>query len=71
MTRQEYPEWASIAMVTKYGEPQAFVSLFPTWPHPDLHLATMATELRLPEELEAVQYSSAGRVKVSFNLEWN
>lgn len=27
----------------------------------------MATELKLPEELEAVQYSSTGRVKVSSN----
>ena len=64
MTRQEYPEWASVAIVTKNGEPQSFVSQFSTWPHADLRLAAMATELKLPE-LEAVQHSSAGRVKVS------
>lgn len=31
----------------------------------------MATELKLPEELEAVQYSSIGRVKVSSNRNGN
>ena len=62
---QEYPPWATVAIATKYGEPQDFTSVFPSWPHADLRLATMATQLNLPADFSAsTPYPSAGRVKV-------
>ena len=62
---QEYPPWATVVIATKYGEPQDFTSVFPSWPHADLRLATMATQLNLPADFSAsTPYPSAGRVKV-------
>ena len=63
---QEYPLWASIAIATKYGEPQEFTCMFPSWPYADLRLATIATEMNLPADFSAsTPFPSAGRVRVS------